>query len=912
MMRKIVRKIMVVMLAVILVLQPVGMIDFGVINEVEAATDEKSGLTIVNEAIVIERIKTLAKLLEINYGNFDEGNGVQFTQYGKACGHPTSPGDAVAEGFASNVNSEQASDACTCTLCWNGNVINTKNNWFEKKFGFRITNVGLLSSHYTPTGKIKPSAYTCAGFVAFALWYIAMEDSTSSVWPELIGEQGMYFTKDNFDKYDVRIGDVVRTSEGHSFVYLGYTGNKLKVLDCNYVNRVNSKIATVRIHSEISFNSNVKCAVTRASNYEPDYNATLPNTLSSTSSSSAKTNIISYAKSLVGYTPSKFLAVGRNDIPSGDYCTWFLKLCGERVGIGNLFSSKTTVPEFCTDMIKNYGAQAFYYSDSAYITSTDKTALSGATAVTKSTFTPQVGDIYVFHENGCSGMNQVGFVTGMIDNSITIVAANNGTDVQTVVTRETSGFTYYQLNNSVCPIVAYIRPNYASLDRVALTNISLNTTNVSLNVGGTSTLSVAYNPSNTTDSKTVTWKSSNTSVATVSNGKITAVAPGTATITATCGGKTATCTVTVKQPLNSIGLNTTNVSLNVGATHTLTVTYNPSNTTDSKTVTWKSSNTSVATISNGKITAISPGIATITATCGGKTATCTVTVKQPLNKIVLSSTTLSMNVGGTQNLTVTYNPSNTTDSKTVTWKSSNTSVATVSNGKITAVAPGTATITATCGGKTASCTVTVEKLTSQIAISTKKLSMDVGTKNTLVVLDDEGVNVNNKDIMWKSSNNAIATVSSSGVVTAVSDGTVTIYATTADGKVTTSCVVTVKVVETETVTTPKSEMSSTTNKIEAETTTSFVETDSNMEPATSESETTTLGNTDENLSNEKNEYSTTLGENELLESEKITTNSDMDKSDVQMQHNYVLAMIITVCICIAGIIVFSIVKKVKK
>ena len=895
-----IKRVIATMLVVMLVLQPLGVVKVGDVEKVEAA----SALPIVNEAIVTERLKELARILEINSGTLEDGEGVLFTVNGSCngCGG--------------------------CDNCKNTNVI--KSSWFKNKLGYTV-DVALLPGHAgagVPYSELSNVGYNCIGFANFALWYISKENSTSDVYRYTVGTK-QQFTKANLQNSGVRIGDIINLSPTqkehnstgkwcHSVIFLGYSGDSgIKVMDCNWSSTTgqSSKKQCVKIHS-INYSSYSTMAITRATNYEPDAviegSAKLPSMLYSTSSSTAKTNIINYAKSLEGWKRNTFLSVGRNDIPSDDWCTWFLKICGERVGISNLFSSKTTVPEFCTDMIKNYGAEAFYYSDSSYLTTVDKTVLSGATAVTKSTFTPQVGDIYVFHEEGCSGMNQVGFVTGMVNNSITIVAANNGTDIQTVVTRNTSGYTFYQLNNSVCPIVAYIRPNYVSLDRVALSGISLSATSVTLNVGDTKTLTVTYNPSNTTDSKTVTWKSSNASVAMVSNGKITAVSPGTATITATCGSKTATCTVTVKQPLSSIALSSTNLSMNVGTSKTLTVTYNPSNTTDGKTVTWKSSNTSVATVLNGKITAVAPGTATITAICGSKTATCTVTVKQPLSSIMLSSTTLSVNVGASQTLTVTYNPSNTTDSKTVIWKSSNTSVATVSNGKITAVAPGTATITVTCGSKTATCKVTVEKITTEIAISTKKLSMDVGGKNTLSVLDDTGATVNNKDVVWKSSNNSIATVSSSGVVTAVSDGTVTIYATTADGKVTTSCEVTVKVAETEIITTTKNEMTSTTNKNETTTTTSSVEVDSGNESITSESETTTLSNTDENLSSEKNEYETTLGENESLENENVTTNRDIDKSDIQTQHNYVLAMIITICICIAGIIVFLIVKKVRK
>ena len=172
---------------------------------------------------------------------------------------------------------------------------------------------------------------------------------------------------------------------------------------------------------------------------------------------------------------------------------------------------------------------------------------------------------------------------------------------------------------------------------IPLTKITLNKTTLSLTKGGTSTLTVAYTPSNTTDSKTVTWITSNSSVATVPGGKVTAVGAGTATITAKVGSKTATCKVTVTNPtipLTKITLNKTTLSLTKGGTSTLTVAYTPSNTTDNKTVTWTTSNPSVVTVSGGKVTAVGAGTATITAKVGSKTATCKVTVTEPTTKTV--------------------------------------------------------------------------------------------------------------------------------------------------------------------------------------------------------------------------------------------------------------------------------------
>ena len=245
--------------------------------------------------------------------------------------------------------------------------------------------------------------------------------------------------------------------------------------------------------------------------------------------------------------------------------------------------------------------------------------------------------------------------------------------------------------------------------KVSLVGISLNKTSVTLNKGATDNLTVSYNPTNTTDSKTVTWSSGNTSVAKVDqNGKITAVNKGTTTITAKVGSKTASCNVTVKVPLTGISLNKTTLALNRGVTETLTVNYNPSDTTDSKTVTWSSENTSVAKVDqNGKITAVDVGTTNILAKVGNKTASCSVTVKAPLTGISLNKTTLSLRKQTTETLVVSYDPINTTDDKTITWTSDNEEVATVSGGTVSALKEGTATITATVGNCTAQCVVTV-------------------------------------------------------------------------------------------------------------------------------------------------------------------------------------------------------------
>ena len=170
---------------------------------------------------------------------------------------------------------------------------------------------------------------------------------------------------------------------------------------------------------------------------------------------------------------------------------------------------------------------------------------------------------------------------------------------------------------------------------VDVEKVSLNKSATTLTEGESETLTATITPSNATGDKTVKWSSSNAEVAAVdSNGKVTAKKAGTAVITATSSNrKTASCTVTVKQKeiaITGISLNKSTTSITEGESETLTATITPSNATGDKTVKWSSSNTAVASIdSAGKVTAKKAGTAVITATSSnGKTASCTVTVKQ--------------------------------------------------------------------------------------------------------------------------------------------------------------------------------------------------------------------------------------------------------------------------------------------
>ena len=191
---------------------------------------------------------------------------------------------------------------------------------------------------------------------------------------------------------------------------------------------------------------------------------------------------------------------------------------------------------------------------------------------------------------------------------------------------------------------------------VAVSSVSLDKTSVSLNVGESVTLAATVKPDNATN-KTVSWSSSNASVASVdASGKVSAVAEGTATITAKAGDKTATCSVTVTKKVvavESVTLDKSSLELNEGETATLTATVKPDNASD-KTVTWSSSKTSVATVdANGKVTAVAEGNATITAKAGNKSTTCSVTVTKnvvAVESITLDKSSLELNEGETATL----------------------------------------------------------------------------------------------------------------------------------------------------------------------------------------------------------------------------------------------------------------------
>lgn len=168
---------------------------------------------------------------------------------------------------------------------------------------------------------------------------------------------------------------------------------------------------------------------------------------------------------------------------------------------------------------------------------------------------------------------------------------------------------------------------------IAVQSVILNTTSLSLQPGESASLNGTVQPDNATI-HSVSWKSSNDNVATVSQeGNVTAVSEGNCVITVTVGGVKAECDVTVaivRIPVTSVSINQTSADLLVGETLQLTATVLPDNATD-KTVTWTTSNADVASVDNGLVTAMTAGDAIITASSGDYSATCTVNVSVPFS-----------------------------------------------------------------------------------------------------------------------------------------------------------------------------------------------------------------------------------------------------------------------------------------
>lgn len=393
--------------------------------------------------------------------------------------------------------------------------------------------------------------------------------------------------------------------------------------------------------------------------------------------------------------------------------------------------------------------------------------------------------------------------------------AVNGTDVSTectwtssddsIATVEKNGVVLGEKIGSAvitCKYEDFTLKANVTVKNASTYKVEITPATVTLATGESKTLEATYNVSDGSYAyweniaKTATWTSSNTSVATVSEGKITAVGKGTATITATFKGTKGSMTVTVSgNTTYDYTLTPTTMTLVAGRSSKMTIvkrTFTDGTQTNgqdvSSTFTWTSSNTSIASVNaSGVITGVAPGTATITAKGDGYTLKGTVTVTDNLTyELAISPNALTINKGTNGTLTAIYKTfrngtleSSVNVTSSASWSSSNTSIAGVSQGHVAGVATGNANITATYNGLSATVVVIV-KGSSALTLGWTSQTVQRGKviSNAAIYNPNDGTaaKVVTSTATWTTSNPAVATVNG-GTISAQGNGTAVITAT---------------------------------------------------------------------------------------------------------------------------------------
>ena len=326
-----------------------------------------------------------------------------------------------------------------------------------------------------------------------------------------------------------------------------------------------------------------------------------------------------------------------------------------------------------------------------------------------------------------------------------------------------------------------------------ITSITLNNIQMEMNINTRQGLRATITPSDTTDSKLLSWESEDPTIAIVSaTGNVTAKGAGTTTITVSAeNGVSASCEVTVKSPITAVRLSQTDMTLERGTSQQLRTMIEPVDTTDDRTLSWSSSVPSVAMVDDeGNVTALSEGYAIIRVeTSNGKTATCTVQVVEtqeaPITGVSLDQENVTLAEGENTTLNATITPSDTTDDRTLIWSSDAPEVAVVNGGVVTAIAPGTATITVTTSnGLSDSCVITVEPkeiAIDSVSLDHSELTLKAGLSAELIATINPSDTTMSKALTWESSNADVAVVED-GVVKAIAQGDALISVTTVNGK----------------------------------------------------------------------------------------------------------------------------------
>ena len=427
----------------------------------------------------------------------------------------------------------------------------------------------------------------------------------------------------------------------------------------------------------------------------------------------------------------------------------------------------------------------------SYGRSSDTATVTVHAAVAKLAVSPDSATVLVglsmqltynaFDKTGKTITGLTGSSAKWLSSEPTVAAVNSSGVVQGI----TPGTAVISLTVSGRTSRAFLRVSPQPVDTVVVSPSPTAT----VNVGSPLTLKATAKDASGTPLSDwiVVWSSSDSSVATVSsNGAVSSYKTGRATITASAGGKQAQTTLIANPAIVAsviIAVNASAIQVGQNTQAVATALDSSGNQISGRAVSWSSSKPSVASItSSGVITGADTGATTITATVDGVVGSMIETVSNATVanvSVVLDKSTIPVGSTAQATAVATDASGNVLTGRTVSWGTSNTSLATVSNlGVVTAAGAGTVSITGTVDGKTSSATLVVtSSAVASVSVSAATTTLTVGqTTQATAVLKDASGTIITAPVTWSSSAPAIATVSSSGLITAVAGGSATITA----------------------------------------------------------------------------------------------------------------------------------------
>ena len=330
-----------------------------------------------------------------------------------------------------------------------------------------------------------------------------------------------------------------------------------------------------------------------------------------------------------------------------------------------------------------------------------------------------------------------------------------------------------------------------TVSSVPVASVAVSPTAATISVGQTTQLGATTRDasSRTLSGRLVGWTSASAAVATVSSsGLVTAVAPGTATITASSEGKSGSATITVQpKPVGAVIVSPNQAGVTVGQSIQLStqVTDGSGNVLTGRPISFSSSDPALATVSNsGLVSGVAAGTVTITATSEGKSGTATVLVSDiPVATVTVAPDPSDLVVGATAQLVATTTSATgaTLSGRAVAWTSGAPGIASVSStGLVTALGPGSAVIFATSEGKVGTATVNVRRIpVASVVVTPDAVTLPSGSaaQISVEVRDANGTVVTDRAVGWSSTDEAVAVVSSTGRVVALTVGQALIIAT---------------------------------------------------------------------------------------------------------------------------------------